>query len=231
MIDAAYDYDLDFDEAFYLSDYKGVYTPDLDQEYSAEDLEDDVYSIWGWDPSRDLARTLGKMLMPPKGWKKNEGFRKIGKEWGARIPNPSEVLLSNGRYNIIKDGYGFGVDNGTTVNRFIIDNDGTPKFDGAPTKEVRNAVYRLIKQGKFNNPHYKGDDAYYVANTLKYHTGIKEARGNYGHKPPFWYFTLHGVGPGTKPADINYLASIDGENEKAHKALLWLLTVFLQQTN
>lgn len=86
-----------------------------------------------------------------------------------------EVLWKKGNTEIIKDGYGFGIDNGVTVNRFIIDNDGNAKFDSVPSKTVKEVIKRLIKQGEFNNPHYKGDDAKFVGNTLKYHQGIKES--------------------------------------------------------
>lgn len=84
------------------------------------------------------------------------------------------VLKSIGKYDIIKDGYGFGVDDGYSVNRFFIDNDGTPKFDSTPTKAVMGAVKSLISKGAFNNPHYKGNDAKFVGNTMRYGLGITE---------------------------------------------------------
>lgn len=86
-----------------------------------------------------------------------------------------EVLSKIGSYEIIKDGYGFGIDDGTTVNRFFVDNDGVPHFDYEPTnKMVRKAIDKLVNSGKLDNPHYKGNDANYVGNTLKYGRGIKE---------------------------------------------------------
>ena len=66
IIKKAYNTRLDSDEAFYLMDWKGIYQPDLDQCYSAEQLEDDIYHIWRYDPDEDLARVLGKKLLPPR---------------------------------------------------------------------------------------------------------------------------------------------------------------------
>lgn len=43
---------------------------------------------------------------------------------------------------------------------------------------------------------------------------IKESRNNYGHEGPFWYFTTHGVGPGSIPKDVNVLDIQDGQNDK-----------------
>lgn len=48
---------------------------------------------------------------------------------------------------------------------------------------------------------------------------VKEERGNYGHKGPFWYFTTHGLGPGTLPKDINVLDSKEGQNKKGIQGL------------
>ena len=43
---------------------------------------------------------------------------------------------------------------------------------------------------------------------------IKESRGNYGHKGPFWYFTTHGIGPGTIPNDVHVVDTKEGKNRK-----------------
>lgn len=43
---------------------------------------------------------------------------------------------------------------------------------------------------------------------------IKEARNNYGHKGPFWYFTTHGVQPGSIPKGVHVLEIRDGRNDK-----------------
>ena len=88
--------------------------------------------------------------------------------------NETETLWKKGNQSIIKDGYGFGIDNGYNVNRFTIDNDGTVRYDYAPSKTMRTIVDRLVRQGKFNNPHYS-DNAKYVGNTLKYGRGIEES--------------------------------------------------------
>ena len=89
------------------------------------------------------------------------GFRRL---FGENINESAdrEVFKKIGGTEIIKDGYGFGIDDGYTVNRFIIDNDGIPHFDEEPTKFIKKVIYSLIKWGAFNNPNYKGDDANYV---------------------------------------------------------------------
>jgi hypothetical protein len=66
IIDRAYDMDLDHDEAFYLSDTKGIYPYDLDQCYDAEELETAIYKQWHYEPSADMRKYLGKMLLPQK---------------------------------------------------------------------------------------------------------------------------------------------------------------------
>ena len=48
---------------------------------------------------------------------------------------------------------------------------------------------------------------------------ITEARGNYGNKGPWWYFTLHGLGPGTLPKDVNVVDSVEGVNKKGTRGL------------
>lgn len=86
-----------------------------------------------------------------------------------------KILKKVGGYTIIKDGYGFGVDDGVRINRFIIDNDGNPLFDYSPIKTVKDAIKMLIKKGVFDNPYYKGDNATYIGNTLKYGRGVEES--------------------------------------------------------
>ena len=66
IIRTAYNTELDNDEAFYLSDYRGIYEPDLDQCYSAEDLEDQIHSIWRYSDVNDLSRRLGRALLPKR---------------------------------------------------------------------------------------------------------------------------------------------------------------------
>ena len=75
IIDTAYATELDSDEAFYLSDMKGIYPYDLDQCYDAEELEDAIYNEWHYTPDGDMRKTLGKMLLPQK-----EGVES-SKEW------------------------------------------------------------------------------------------------------------------------------------------------------
>lgn len=75
IIDTAYATELDSDEAFYLSDMRGIYPYDLDQCYDAEELEDAIYNEWHYTPAGDMRKTLGKMLLP-----QNEGVES-SKEW------------------------------------------------------------------------------------------------------------------------------------------------------
>lgn len=60
-----------------------------------------------------------------------------------------------------------------------------------------------------------GETGYHkIDESLNSDKSLDEARGNYGHKPPFWYFTLHGVQPGTIPSDVKVLEIRDGVNRK-----------------
>lgn len=64
IIDKAYEIELDGDEAFYLRDMKDIYPYDLDQCYDAEELEDAIYNQWHYEPSADMRKQLGKILLP-----------------------------------------------------------------------------------------------------------------------------------------------------------------------
>lgn len=100
---------------------------------------------------------------------------------GLKESNETEVLWNKGNQSIIKDGYGFGIDNGYNVNRFIIDNDGNVRYDNPPSKTMKAVVDRLVRQGKFDNPNYS-DSAKYAGNTLKYGRGVKEDVKVFGAK-------------------------------------------------
>ena len=93
---------------------------------------------------------------------------------GLKEGNDREVIGRVGKYEIIKDAYGFGVDDGYRVNRFTVYGDGRPVFDYKPAGSVLSKVKSLIKSGDFNNPHYN-NDAKYVGNTLKYGVGVDES--------------------------------------------------------
>jgi len=43
---------------------------------------------------------------------------------------------------------------------------------------------------------------------------ITKERCNYGHEGPFWYFTTHGVQPGSIPKGVHVLEIRDGRNDK-----------------
>ena len=72
IIETAYATDLDYDEAFYLTDWRGIYM-DLDQCYDAEELEDAIYNEWRFSSIGDMQKTLGRILLP-----RNEVFEKDG---------------------------------------------------------------------------------------------------------------------------------------------------------
>lgn len=90
----------------------------------------------------------------------------------------TEILWRKGGISIIKDGYGFGIDNGININRFTVYDDGRVVYDApeAVRDYVKSAIRSLIRQGKLDNPYYKGKDAKYVGNTLRYGRGIKESK-------------------------------------------------------
>lgn len=80
-----------------------------------------------------------------------------------------QVLWCKGNTCIIKDSYGFGIDNGITVNRFIVDNDGKALYDYEPATYIKDTVSKLIKSGKLNNLNYNAENPKTVGDTLKYH--------------------------------------------------------------
>lgn len=53
---------------------------------------------------------------------------------------------------------------------------------------------------------------------------LKEERGNYGHKGPFWYYSKHGMGPGTIPPDVNVVDWYEDDNYNTWIALDGVLT-------
>lgn len=53
---------------------------------------------------------------------------------------------------------------------------------------------------------------------------LNEARGNYGHKGPFWYYSKHGMGPGTIPKDVNVVDWYEDDNYNTWIALDGVLT-------
>jgi hypothetical protein len=127
-----------------------------------------------------------------------------------------ETLWQKGNQSIIKDGYGFGIDNGYNVNRFTIDNAGNVRYDNPPSKTMKAIVDRLVRQGKFNNPNYS-DNAKFVGNTLKYGRGVEESFEKEGG--PFWYFTKHGLGPGMLPKGVNVVDTVEDDNFGTYIAL------------
>lgn len=53
---------------------------------------------------------------------------------------------------------------------------------------------------------------------------LKEERGNYGHKGPFWYYSKHGMGPGTIPKDVKVVDWYEDDDYNTWIALDGVLT-------
>ena len=53
---------------------------------------------------------------------------------------------------------------------------------------------------------------------------LTEERGNYGHKGPFWYYSKHGMGPGTIPPDVNVVDWYEDDDYNTWIALDGVLT-------
>lgn len=60
-----------------------------------------------------------------------------------------EVIFQKGNKKIIKDGYGYAIDDGINANRFYVNDNGEPKFDdGCSSKYWLAKVKSLIKSGE-----------------------------------------------------------------------------------
>lgn len=53
---------------------------------------------------------------------------------------------------------------------------------------------------------------------------LKEERGNHGHKGPFWYYSKHGMGPGTLPKDVKVVDWYEDDDYNTWVALDSVLT-------
>lgn len=53
---------------------------------------------------------------------------------------------------------------------------------------------------------------------------LTEERGNYGHKGPFWYYSKHGMGPGTLPKDVKVVDWYEDDDYNTWVALDGVLT-------
>lgn len=85
IIETAYATDLDYDEAFYLTDWRGIYR-DLDQCYDAEELEDAIYNEWRFSSIGDMQKTLGRILLP-----KRESVSPVYKDVSGIMGEPNET--------------------------------------------------------------------------------------------------------------------------------------------
>lgn len=209
------------------------------------------------------------------------------------INENTEVIYQKGNKKIVKDGYGYAIDDGINANRFYVTEDGKPKFeDGCSSKFWLDKVNSLIKAGKLTSrknesksikeSNYGGDDygfdeydfidhyddleegilnpydniideiimdnvdkikqgwlfddffnkvledfkkiaqpedddieilkdkAYKQYNSIKRLYDKNEAFEKDGG--PFWYFTKHGVQPGSVPKDIDIIEIKDTPN-------------------
>ena len=63
-----------------------------------------------------------------------------------------EVIYQKGNKKIVKDSYGYAIDDGINANRFYVNDDGEPKFDdGCNSKFWLDKVNSLIKAGKLTS--------------------------------------------------------------------------------
>ena len=53
---------------------------------------------------------------------------------------------------------------------------------------------------------------------------LTEENGNYGHKGPFWYYSKHGMGPGTLPKDVKVVDWYEDDDYNTWVALDSVLT-------
>lgn len=68
------------------------------------------------------------------------------------IKEDVEVIYQKGNKKIIKDGYGYAIDDGINANRFYVTDDDKPKFDdGCNSKFWLDKVNSLIKAGKLTS--------------------------------------------------------------------------------
>ena len=78
-------------------------------------------------------------------------------DWGhldesKSIKEDVEVIYQKGNKKIVKDGYGYAIDDGINANRFYVTADGKPKFDnGCSSKFWLDKVNSLIKAGKLTS--------------------------------------------------------------------------------
>lgn len=109
-----------------------------------------------------------------------------------RESDDKEVIFQKGNKKIIKDGYGYGIedDNSVTTNRFYVDGKGEPKFeDGTPAKFWLDKVNSLIKSGKITGRKNEGYSHFeftsganpYIAKTKDEAERIKRSRGDSAH--------------------------------------------------
>lgn len=135
----------------------------------------------------ETSETRGELHDPAKTWAESElGYEAPKPKFdnfgyvveNAKLNSTTTTLWKKGNISIIIDGYGYGIDNGYTINRFIIDNDGKALYDYAPPKYIKDAVDRLIRQGKFDNLAYEPNDATQVKHTLKYGNFMEESTDN-----------------------------------------------------
>lgn len=106
-----------------------------------------------------------------------------------RESDDKEVIFQKGNKKIIKDGYGYGIEDDTnvTTNRFYVNGKGEPKFeDGTPSKFWLDKVTSLVKSGKITSRKDEGYSHFeftsgsnpYIAKTKDEVERIKRSRGD-----------------------------------------------------
>ena len=99
-------------------------------------------------PDSRAAMFLYNIILKGDGMgRENESLNK-----SKSIKEDVEVIYQKGNKKIIKDGYGYAIDDGINANRFYVTDDGEPKFDdGCSSKFWLNKVNSLIKAGKLTS--------------------------------------------------------------------------------
>ena len=99
-------------------------------------------------PDSRAAMFLYNIILKGDGMgRENESLNK-----SKSIKEDVEVIYQKGNKKIIKDGYGYAIDDGINANRFYVTDDGEPKFDdGCSSKFWLDKVNSLIKAGKLTS--------------------------------------------------------------------------------
>lgn len=111
---------------------------------------------------------------------------------------------------------------GRIINQYYEDPDYENRSKGERNhKEITDKQYNdFLVNGKFQESFSDNHD-----NAFDDVKVIDEARSNYGGKKgPFWYYTKHGIGPGTLPKDVQVVDIYEDDDFGTYVALDSILT-------